>query len=731
MGGGIRKGSVVFLSGNPGSGRSTLASHFLLSGEGEPGGKGLWIGIHSSPPILSETLEDRWRDRNESQGLETRDLDLTRESLETCMAAIGAAIEQTSCDRVVIHNVDLLEVFDDRRIFLLLMAALRRHRATAILIGTLPHLGMEISLSPPILASLADAILLTRLAIDNGENHCTLGIVKSDDPGNHRKWLPYRIGRNGITPCAPGFESVSPRSPASAHKPTRGYEIVLEIVYPNPDVKRTIEHRTAELNQQIPDTAFQLKEQKYEDYTQFENRFRDFQDGQKKEDLFPIDICWLQDCVRSGLIHPLTDFLSEEWRDRYLPIALQQCIVDGQIWGIPHSINAGVLAYRRDILEKYQFEPPQTWQELREFADYMLKRENNPALMGFGFQGAPVEALTCNFLEFLWSHGGDIYDGSHHVAINSDRAVEALQCMLNLIHEWKIAPPLAPDMNEDKVSRSFFNEKLLFMRHWTSVSGAAYTDYLSMKDKIKIAPLPSLDRSIPSRGIVGGSCYVIPRYVKDPERLIDFYRRFFSPDAIVELAIKSEGCPVFKSVYTNPDVLRYRPYYEEIPALLARGRSRKDILYYDQLSQLLRTEVHLALRKVKTPREALDRVADELNKSIYQRIHTRRIHTALEYIDLHLSEELSRTTVASQCRLSPSYFGSLFKEATGVSFSDYVNLKRVERAKLLLENSELNIAEISEQVGFSDQSYFCQVFRKLALMTPTQYRIQAFAKRGG
>jgi len=667
----------------------------------------------------------------EHRNLEVLELDLTQSSPEAFLETLKSAIEQAPCDRIVIHNVDLLDVFQDRRVFLLLAGLLRRQKTTAILIGTLAHLGQEISLSPPILASLADYILLTRLVVDGGESHCALNIVKSADPGDTSKWNPYRITKNGIAPCRPHAEIAAPTRPVSEGQPSRSYEIVLEIAYPSTDVKRTIEHRTAELNQQIPDTAFQLKEQKHTDYTQFENWFRDFRDGQKKEDFFPIDVCWLQECVRGGLIHPLTDFFTEEWRDRYLPVALQQCIVDGQIWGIPHSINAGVLAYRRDILEKYQFEPPQTWQELREFADYMLKRENNPALMGFGFQGAPVEALTCNYLEFLWSHGGDIYDGSHHVAINSERAVEALQCMLDLIHEWKIAPPLAPDMNEDKVSRSFFNEKLLFMRHWTSVSGAAYTDYLSMKDKIKIAPLPSLDRSIPSRGIVGGSCYVIPRSVKDPERLADFYRRFFSPDAVVEMAIKSEGCPVFKSVYTNPDVLRYRPYYEEIPALLARGRSRKEILYYDQLSQLVRTEVHLALRKVKTPREALDRVADELNKSIYQRIHTRRIHTALEYIDLHLAEELSRTAVASQCRLSPSYFGSLFKEATGVSFSDYVNLKRVERAKLLLENSELNIAEISEQVGFSDQSYFCQVFRKLALMTPTQYRIQAFAKRGG
>jgi len=726
--GGIPSGSLVYLLGNPGSGRSILAARFLLS-NANPEQKGLWIGIHSSPPALPGDFKDSWESAVEQESLHFREMEITLHSEEEILAEVQSVIEQDHYHYLVVDNIDLLDAYYDKKLLIRLVRLIRLKQLTVVLIGTLTSLGQEISLTPPSLVKLADALILTRLRIDEKGNACSLKVIKSNDPNYAHSAVLYQLGKKGITLLGPGGQEAEGSSESVVEDPERSrYEVVIEVDYINADEERMVRHRANEVNQGVSDVDFRLGPKIGGDYSQFELKFREFKDGQRKEDFFPIDICWLRECVEQDLIYPLDEFFTEQWREQYLPVALEQCVVDGHLWAIPHRINVGALVYRSDILEKYQFKPPQTWLELRDYADYMLKRENDPNLYGFGFQGASQEILTCNFLEFLWNHGGDVYDDSQHVIINDERAVEALQYMQDLIQEWKIAPALVPDMAEEKTGRYFLNEKLIFMRHWTGVVSLSYSDYLMMRDRIQIAPLPTADPSISPQGILGASCYVIPRYVRGPERLIQFYQRLFTPDAIVEFALKGWGCPAFRSVYSNPDVLNYRPYYKDVPELLKKGRTRTAIAYYHQLTKLIQAEVNLALRKVKTPREALDRVAEELSKNIYQRIHSRRLHSALKYINDHISEDLSRPRVASQCSLSPSYFGSLFKEVTGLNFSDYIKLKRVEKAKLLLETSDQNIAEISQEAGFSDQSYFCQVFRKLTQMTPTQYRMNVLSK---
>jgi AraC-like DNA-binding protein len=293
------------------------------------------------------------------------------------------------------------------------------------------------------------------------------------------------------------------------------------------------------------------------------------------------------------------------------------------------------------------------------------------------------------------------------------------------IYKWRISPIQVPDLTEAHTLRLFLNEQYIFMRGWPDVLAHSYLQTSTLKGKIDRAPLPTMDTSITSRGVIGAFCYVIPRYVEYPELLMQFYQQFYTPDAIVEFAIKGWICPPFKSVYENPDVLRFRPYYRGLSELLNTGRSRNDILYYHKVTGLIRREVNLTLRRLKSGEDALNKIADELHKHIYRQVHERRLHNVIEHIKNNLREECTREQMARKCHLSPSYFSSLFKQVTGVNFAEYVNQNRVEKAKTLVETSELNIAEIAQQVGFSDQSYFCQVFRKFTHMTPTQYRLNA------
>ena len=101
--------------------------------------------------------------------------------------------------------------------------------------------------------------------------------------------------------------------------------------------------------------------------------------------------------------------------------------------------------------------------------------------------------------------------------------------------------------------------------------------------------------------------------------------------------------------------------------------------------------------------------------------HTQ-LQQAIDYIHTNLDRNLSLSQIASVINISPTYFASLFKRATGTSPHQYVIQQRVERAKLLLSKTNLAIADIALQVGFSSQSHLTQNFKRLTGVTPKQVR---------
>ncbi|MBP5974104.1 helix-turn-helix transcriptional regulator [Brasilonema sp. CT11] len=134
-------------------------------------------------------------------------------------------------------------------------------------------------------------------------------------------------------------------------------------------------------------------------------------------------------------------------------------------------------------------------------------------------------------------------------------------------------------------------------------------------------------------------------------------------------------------------------------------------LYVESLTQVL--VIHL-LRHYSSFTQTITSQNRSLTHAQLQR--------AIDYIHTHLDRDLSLVEIARVINISPTYFASLFKRATGISPHQYVIKQRVDQAKLLLLTTDLAIADIALQVGFSSQSHLTQHFKRLTRMTPKQVR---------
>ncbi|MEO0648840.1 MAG: AraC family transcriptional regulator [Cyanobacteria bacterium J06650_10] len=99
-----------------------------------------------------------------------------------------------------------------------------------------------------------------------------------------------------------------------------------------------------------------------------------------------------------------------------------------------------------------------------------------------------------------------------------------------------------------------------------------------------------------------------------------------------------------------------------------------------------------------------------------------KLTPVLEYIHNHLDQELKISDLAKRTKLSQSHFCRVFKKAMGLSPYRYIIYRRIAKAKTLLVDTTLSLADISFQCGFYDQSHFILQFRRFTGTTPKAYR---------
>ncbi|WP_245630376.1 helix-turn-helix domain-containing protein [Amphibacillus sediminis] len=94
----------------------------------------------------------------------------------------------------------------------------------------------------------------------------------------------------------------------------------------------------------------------------------------------------------------------------------------------------------------------------------------------------------------------------------------------------------------------------------------------------------------------------------------------------------------------------------------------------------------------------------------------------LNYLDRHYCEEIDFEEMAEDIGISYSYMRKIIYEMTGQSLIEHLNLRRIEKAKQMLAESNLTIAQIASEVGYNNPQSLNRFFRKFEGMTPSNYK---------
>lgn len=160
--------------------------------------------------------------------------------------------------------------------------------------------------------------------------------------------------------------------------------------------------------------------------------------------------------------------------------------------------------------------------------------------------------------------------------------------------------------------------------------------------------------------------------------------------------------------------------------LCRKNLERADVhpAYIDQISQEFSggIEACVTIQEVSRLQREMARRYCAIIHDYAVKGYSPLIQQVMNDVFLHLDGEISLHDLSSRAGVSDSYLSARFKEETGETLSHWVRGKRVQKAKDLLVQENLSIAQVAEQVGILDVSYFIRLFRKETGMTPGEYR---------
>lgn len=219
--------------------------------------------------------------------------------------------------------------------------------------------------------------------------------------------------------------------------------------------------------------------------------------------------------------------------------------------------------------------------------------------------------------------------------------------------------------------------------------------------------------------LVGGECFEARSnefYLTPVNVTHSIYRIEKEPLKVIEIKFEAHEAALFGQLMQLPYRIQFSGF--KVRRLLESlvGEGLKKEMYFSEIIHMRVMEaLYHAIRESSS-----SSVVDE-NASVEETSERLDIRQAADYLDKNLNQSITLEMLAKESKMSKHYFCRCFKSSYGISPIQYLNKKRLDRAKELMLYSSLNITQISAKVGFADVHYFSRIFKKYENETPQEY----------
>ncbi|MGZ8423160.1 MAG: ABC transporter substrate-binding protein, partial [Nitrospira sp.] len=314
-------------------------------------------------------------------------------------------------------------------------------------------------------------------------------------------------------------------------------------------------------------------------------------------DVFFMDVIWVPEFSAAGWARSLDDRFSPAMRAEFLPATVAVGRYGGHFYGVPSRIDAGLLYYRQDLLKKYGFAAPVTWEELARQADHIVAGEQqaNPTLRGYSAPFKQYEGLVCHMLEFIEGNGGALLTAdASKSTLAAPQALAAVQFVRDRII-GRLASRAALTYQEPESLSVFLQGHAVFHRNWPYAWELANNPTRStIAGKVGVAALPGFATG-DHAATLGGWLYGISAYSQHPDEawaLIEF----LSSHAIQKKFAQEAGiAPSRQALFADPLLLNTMPQLRNHFAVLQSAIARPRSPVYPALSHLLQRYFSRAL----------------------------------------------------------------------------------------------------------------------------------------
>src|SRR5215207_860199 len=353
------------------------------------------------------------------------------------------------------------------------------------------------------------------------------------------------------------------------------------------------------------------------DTGQFFDQLRtEFQAGASEIDVIGGDVIWPAQFAANGWILDVSDRFPESEQQKFLQAPIDSLIYEDGIYGIPWFTDAGMLYYRKDLLEESGIsQPPATWTELMEMADQVSQETGTK--YGFVFQGAEYEGGVCNGLEYIWTNGGDVLDGNK-VVVDSPEAAAGLETEYSMVADG-VAPRAVSTYKETETDPTFLNGDAVFARNWPYMYGLAGTsDYPKVKpEQVGVAALP-VGEGGPTASALGGWNMLINANSQNQDSAWEFAQWMTAPEQMKFRAVEATILPTRKSLYEDQEILQNVPVIRLGKEALKNTKPRPVSPYYSDMSLKMAEQFNWALKGDVSPEDAVKTLQEELSSIIEQ-----------------------------------------------------------------------------------------------------------------